>query len=108
MAGPLHHHLGRDAAGESEANKGAAASMGANHLILREGFLDTATGSVVCPGDRFVETCQFAKVLQIPVHQLIGEYRQRPTSREVLVFVLIQNGLGETVQVDGKSVIGGL
>lgn len=80
--------------------------MSPYHLILREGFLDTVPCTVAGPGDGLVEAGQLAKVLQVPVHQLIGKYRQRPATRELLVFVLIQDGLGKTIQVDGQPVIG--
>lgn len=38
VAGPFHDNLRRDTAGESKADEGTAAGMGAYHLILGEGF----------------------------------------------------------------------
>ena len=34
VAGPLHHHLGRNAAGEREADERTAGSVGANQVAL--------------------------------------------------------------------------
>ena len=47
--GPLHHNLGRDAAGEGETDEGAPGGMSANHLVLRESFLDSIPGTVASP-----------------------------------------------------------
>lgn len=39
VAGPLHHHLRRDAAGKSKADKGAVAGMGTDEVALGERLL---------------------------------------------------------------------
>lgn len=106
MAGPFHHDLRRDTAGEGEADEGTAAGVGAYHLILREGFLDTLTGTVADPLDGLVESGKLAEVFQVAVHQLVGQHRQRTAIGEVLILIFIKDGFGETVQVDGKAVVG--
>ena len=106
VAGPFHDNLRWDAAGEGEADEGAAAGMGAYHLILGEGLFDTVAATVADPGDGLVESGQLAKVLQVAVHELVRQYRQCTAKREFLVLVLVQDGLGETVQVDGQAVVG--
>lgn len=106
MAGPFHHDLRRDTAGEGEADEGTAAGVGAYHLILREGFLDTLTGTVADPLDGLVESGKLAEVFQVAVHQLVGQHRKRTSIGEVLILIFIKDGFGETVQVDGKAVVG--
>ncbi len=106
MAGPFHHDLRRDTAGEGEADESTAAGVGAYHLILREGFLDTLTGTVADPLDGLVESGKLAEVFQVAVHQLVGQHRQRTAIGEVLILIFIKAGFGETVQVDGKAVVG--
>ncbi len=73
MAGPFHHYLRRDAAGKGETNEGAAAGMGANHLIFRESLFDTLASTVASPGDGLIEAGKLAKDLQVPVHQLVRQ-----------------------------------
>ena len=43
MAGPFHDNLGRDAAGEGEADEGAASCVGANQVALGGSLLHTFT-----------------------------------------------------------------
>ena len=54
VADPLHHNLGRDAAGEGETDESAAVGVGAYHLVLRESFLDSIPGTVASPRDGLV------------------------------------------------------
>ena len=106
VAGPLHYNLGRNTAGEGEADESAAAGVGAYHLILGEYLLDSFAATVAGPGYGSVETGQLAEALQIPVHQLVGNHRQGFPVREVAMLVLFEDFLGKAVQVDGKAVIG--
>ena len=43
VAGPFHDNLGRDAAGEGEADEGAASCVGANQVALGGSLLHTFT-----------------------------------------------------------------
>ena len=79
--------------------------MSAYHLVLRESFLDTLSGTVARPGDGLVESGKFAEILQVPVHQLVGKHRQRTAAWVFLVLILVQYSLGKAVKVDGKPVI---
>ena len=45
-------------------------------------------------------------MLEVAVHQLVGQHRQRQVVREVAVFILLQDLLGKLVQIDGKAVVG--
>ena len=49
--GPFHDNLGRDATGEGQADESTAAGMGAQHLILGEGLLDSLAGTEAYPGN---------------------------------------------------------
>ena len=80
--------------------------MGAYHLILREGFLDTFPTTVAGTVDGLIKPSQLAEVLQIAVHQLVGQDRQRQVVREGLLLIFLQDLLGKTVQLDGQAVIG--
>ena len=76
VAGPLHHHLGRNAAGEGEADEGAASCVGANQVALGGSLLHTFTAFVVSLGNGRIEAGQFAEVLELAVHQLDCEKLQ--------------------------------
>lgn len=106
MAGPFHHHLRRDAAGKGETNEGAAAGVGANHLVFRKSLFDTLASTVAGPGEGLIEAGKLAEVFQVPVHQLVCQNRQRTAIRIFLVLVFLQDGFGKAVQVDGQSVVG--
>ena len=106
MAGPFHHDLRRNTAGEGKADEGTTAGVGAYHLILREGLLYTFPTTVAGTGDGLIEPSQFAEVLQVAVHQLVGQDRQRQVVREGLLLIFLQDLLGETVQLDGQAVVG--
>ena len=75
VAGPLHDDIGGDAHGEGDADEGAAAGMGTNHLVFRKSLFDTLASTVAGPGDRLIEAGKLAKVLQVPVHQLVRQKR---------------------------------
>ena len=106
VAGPLHHNLRRDTSGEGETDEGTPGSMGTNQVALGGSLLHTFSTLVVNLGDGRVEAYQLAEVLQIAVLQLIGQHRQCTVIREVAVLVLLQDLLGELVQIDGKAVMG--
>lgn len=105
MAGPFHDYLRRDTAGKGKADEGTTAGMGAYHFALGLCLLYTLSPFVGNSGDGLVEANILADLLQVTVHQLVGQHRQRQIVREVEIFVLLQNFLGELVQVDGKPVV---
>ena len=105
VAGPFHHHLGRDAAGKGETDEGTPGGMGTNQIALGGSLFHTFPTLVVNLGDGRIETYQLAEVLQIAVHQLVGQHRQCTVIREVAMLVLLQDLLGELVQIDGKAVV---
>ena len=73
MAGPLHHHLRRDATGERQADESTAAGMGGKHFILGESLFHPGTSAEAYPGDGLVEATQFSQILQVLVHLLVAD-----------------------------------
>ena len=55
MAGELHHDIRRYAVGESEADEGLAAGMGADEVVLRFNFIDADAIFVAGDGVRRVD-----------------------------------------------------
>ena len=106
VAGPLHQHLRRDAAGEGETDEGTPGGMGTYQVALGGSLFHTFPTLVVNLGDGRIEAYQLTEVLQIAVHQLIGQHRQCTVIREVAMLVLLQDLLGELVKIDGKAVVG--
>ena len=80
--------------------------MGANHLVFRKSLFDTLASTVAGPGDGLIEAGKLAKVLQVTVHQLVRQNRQRAAIRIFLVLIFLQDGFGKAVQVDGQPVVG--
>lgn len=105
MAGPLHHHLRRDSAGEGESDEGTAAGMGAYHFIFRERFLDPFSTPITYPCYGSIEPGQFAKTFKVTVHQLVRNYRQGLPVGEIAVLVLLQDFQSKAVEIDGKPVV---
>ena len=71
MAGPFHDHLGRDAAGEGEADEGASAGMGADFGPFG---IDLGLALAVADagfGDGAVDAAELAEVLEVVVHLLV-------------------------------------
>ena len=95
VAGPLHYYLWRDAAGQCEADEGTTAGVGAYEFVFRFGFFYSLPGTIEDRCDGFVYLAQFAEVLQIVVHFLIGDDRKGEVAGKFAVFVFIKDGLGE-------------
>ena len=106
VAGPFHDHLRRDAAGEGQADEGAAAGMGAQHLILGEGLLDPLASTETYPGDGIIEAAELAQVLQVVIHLLVGNHRQGVVANGLQILVLVEYGFGIGVQINGQAVVG--
>ena len=106
VAGPFHHDLRRDATGEGQADEGAAAGVGAQHLVLGKGLLDTLAGTEAYTGDGIVESAELAQVLQIVIHLLVGNHRQGVVPNGLQVLVLFEYGFGIVIEVNGQAVVG--
>ena len=59
----------------------ATSGMGANHLVFRISLFDTLASTIAGPGDGLIEAGKLAKVLQVTVHQLVRQNRQRAAIR---------------------------
>ena len=105
MAGPLHHNLRRDAAGEGETNERSATSVRTNQVVFRLRRLLSLSGAEADASNWLVEFTKFANFLEIVIHLLVGDYRKCQTAREVTVLVLVKDFSGEGVEVDWETVI---
>lgn len=101
MSGPFHDYLGRDAAGEGEADEGAAAGVGAYEGPFGAGLPDFLSCAVEGPGDGGVEAAELAEVLEVLVHLLVGDDGEGEASGVFLVGVSVEDGLCEAVEVYG-------
>ena len=106
MACEFHHYLGRDADGEHEADEGLSAGVGGHLGVF--GADDVVSAAVLEAGDAdgFVDVAELADLLQVGVHALVGDDGQREVSGEILVLVLVQDGLGVGVELDVEGDIG--
>ena len=104
MAGPFHHDVRGDAKGEGIDDEGAAAGVGADEFPLG---LDLVGADVVLVGgdaDILIDTGEFAQLLDIAVHRLVGVVRKGFVVLEGGVLVFLQNIPGNLVQFDGDAV----
>ena len=83
MAGPFHHDLRRDSAGESKADEGMAAGVSADEFVFRLGDFFTLSGTIGHTGDGDIELTKLAEILQIIIHLLIGDDREEVDFDEV-------------------------
>ena len=104
VAGPFHHDVGRDAEGEGVYDEGAAAGVGADELMLGVDFIGADVPFISRDSDFFINAGEFAKLLDVPVHGLVGIVRQRLVILEGGVLVFLQNCLRDIVQFDGDTV----
>ena len=89
MSGPFHDYLGRDAAGEGEADEGAAAGVGAYEGPFGAGLPDFLSCAVECPCDWCVEAAELAEVLEVLVHLLVGDDGEGEASGVFLMGVFV-------------------
>ena len=106
MAGPFHDDIGRDAHGEGVADEGTAAGVGAEDRVLGLGLFDALAVLVVNLGDGGVDARQLGQLLQVVVHLLVADDGEDGAAGEDLVFVLLQDGLGVFVELNGNLVVG--
>ena len=72
MAGPFHHDVGRDAAGEGLDDEGLASGVGTDQCPFRMDFIKTDAALVCGDAYRFVDTGHLAELLELSVHRLVG------------------------------------
>ena len=104
MPGPFHYHIRGYSQGKSIDDEGAAAGVGTDELILG---IDSVRAYIPFIGghpDLFINTGQFAKLLDIPVHGLVGQIWKCLIVFKGDILVLFQNGFGDIVQLDGDAV----
>ena len=72
VAGPFHHDVGRDAAGEGLDDEGLASGVGTDQGPFRMDFIKTDAALVCGDAYRFVDTGHLAELLEFAVHRLVG------------------------------------
>ena len=88
MAGPLHHYLRRNPAGEGKADECAPAGMGAYHLIFGVGLFYAFSSAEAYPGYGVVESTQFSQNLQVFVHLLVADDRKSQVIVILFLFII--------------------
>lgn len=106
MAGPFHHDLRRDAAGEGEADERPAAGVGADERPFRAGLFYFLSGTEEYFRDGGVEATELAEVFEVIVHLLVGYHWQGKAVGIFPIVVLVEDGLGEAVEVYRQAVVG--
>jgi len=106
VASPFHHDLRRDAGGQGKADEGAASGMSADEFVFGLCALLSLSSPICYAGDGRIEFAEFAEILQVVVHLLVGDYRQGLVPGDGLVLVFVQDPFGDVVQVNRKAVCG--
>ena len=91
MAGPFHHHLRRDATCKRKTDECAAAGVGAYKFILRTGFFFALSCADNRARDGLNDFTQFAKVLQVFVHPLVGDDWESEALGKLLLLVFVED-----------------
>ena len=104
VAGPFHHDVRGDAEGEGVDDEGAAAGVGADEFPLGLDLVGADVALVGGHADLLIDAGEFAKLLDVAVHRLVGVVRQGLAVLEGGVLVFLQDGLGDLVQFDGNAV----
>ena len=104
MAGPFHHDVGRDAEGEGIDDEGAATGVGADQFPLGLDLVGADVAFVGGDADLLIDAGEFAKLLDVAVHRLVGIVRQGLVVLEGGVLVFLQNIPSNLVQLDGDAV----
>ena len=76
MAGPLHYNVGRDAERQGIDDEGAAAGVGADQFPLGLDLVGADVALVGGDTNLFIDTSEFAQLLDVAVHRLIRVIRQ--------------------------------
>ena len=106
VAGPFHHDLRRDAAGQGEADECPAPGVGADERPFGVGLLYFLSGAEEHLRDWGVEAAELAKVFEIVVHLLVGDDGEGEAHRVFVVLVLLEYRLGVLAEVDREAVVG--
>ena len=106
MTGPFHHDLRRDALREGKADEGAPGGVGADERPLGVGLLHSLSGAVADDGDGVCEAAEFAEVLEVVVHLLVGDDRKGKAHRKFRVLVLFEYRLCVLAKVYRESIVG--
>ena len=104
MAGPFHHDVRRDAERQGIDDEGAAAGVGADEFPLGMDLVGADVALVGGNTDLFIDTGEFAQLLDVAVHRLVGVVRKGLVVLEGGVLVFLQNIPGNLVQFDGDAV----
>ena len=104
VAGPFHHDVRGNAEGQGVDDEGAAAGMGSDQLPLGLDLVGADIALVGGDADLLIDTSEFAQLLDVAVHRLVGVVRQSLVVLEGGVLVFLQNSLGNLVQFDGDAV----
>ena len=76
MAGPFHHDVRSDAQGQSVDDEGAAAGVGADEFPLGLDLVGSDVALVGGDANLLIDTSEFAQLLDVAVHRLVGVVRQ--------------------------------
>ena len=106
MASPLHHDVRGNAEGQGVDDEGAAAGVGADQLPLGLNLVGADIALVGGDADLLIDPGQFAQLLDVAVHRLVGVVRKGFVVLEGGVLVFLQNIPGDLVQFDGDTVRG--
>ena len=106
VACEFHHHLRGHSNGEHEADEGLSATVGADLGVFGPGDVVALAFAEAGDMDGLVEAAELADLLDVQVEFLVGDDGQGKVSREVLVYVLVQNGLGVGVELDFEPGVG--
>ena len=104
MAGPFHHDVRGDAEGEGVDDKGAAAGVGPDQFPLRLDLVGADVALVGGDADLLIDAGEFAQLLDVAVHCLVGIVRKGLVVLEGGVLVFLQNIPGNLVQFYGDAV----
>ena len=104
MAGPFHHDVRRDAERQGIDDEGAAAGVGADEFPLGMDLVGADVALVGGNTDLFIDTGEFAQLLDVAVHRLVGVVRKGLVVLEGGILVFLKDGLGDLVQFDGNAV----
>ena len=104
MTGPFHHDVRGDAEGEGVDDEGTAARMGADELPLGLDLVGSDVALVGGDANLLIDTSEFAQLLDVAVHRLVGVVRKGLVVLERSILVFLQDGFGDLVQFDGDAV----
>ncbi len=79
--------------------------MGGEHLILGKGLFHPGTSAEAHTGDGLVEAAQLTQILQVLVHLLVADDRQGIVTDSLQILILIKNGTGIGIQINGQAVV---